>query len=460
MLLRRSILRLHLLLALLLLLLPLLSSCGWSYRAPSAGPGAGESTPVIDTPSPRGSTLPAPTAPSLPDSTKTVSPNSSQPDSGAGSGPNGSKSDALAGTTHSGQVPASDTKPAPAPSSPTTAPGGAPASGQNPSLPTRPKETSRGTHRPALPPQVVLGYYTTDWQGDRDSYDSLEAHADQINFVSPFWFSILRDGSIRLRGYDHDQLQTLARQKGVKILALVTNPGHHDAMLKDPEIRAASIDNLLQTLKKYHLDGVNIDFEGAPAENRAALVEYMKALYEKLSPEGYYVTIAVVASASYSPTDEWAGIFDYAGLAPYIDFMVLMTYDQHEESSAAGPVAAMNWVEARVKYVLSQVPAQKVVLGLAGYGYDWSEKGVQTVFARKARTLAASYGVKIQRDDKSGEANFSYTDADGVFHQVWHEDSVAVAQKLSLVDKYGLRGIALWRLGQEEDAFWEVLAKR
>lgn len=324
----------------------------------------------------------------------------------------------------------------------------------------RPPEPSRGAPRPALPTRVVLGYYVTDWAGDRASYNSLAAHADQINFVSPFWFSILRDGTIRLRGYDHSALQTLARQKGVKTLALVTNPGHHDAMLKDPQVRQTSIDNLLAWLEKYQLDGVNIDFEGAPPEDRDKLTAYMKALHEQLAPKGYYVTIAVVASASPSPNDEWAGIFDYQALAPYVDFMVLMTYDQHEESSPPGPVAAQNWVEARVKYILTQVPAAKVVLGLAGYGYDWSKKGVETVFARQAKELAATYGAEIKRDEQSGEANFTYVDAEGIQHRVWYEDSVSVAQKLRLVDKYGLRGVALWRLGQEEEAFWDALAQR
>jgi spore germination protein len=42
-------------------------------------------------------------------------------------------------------------------------------------------------------------------------------------------------------------------------------------------------------------------------------------------------------------------------------------------------------------------------------------------------------------------------------HQVWFENSRSLAYKLDLVNKYDIKGVAIWRLGQEDPGYWQVL---
>ena len=66
-------------------------------------------------------------------------------------------------------------------------------------------------------------------------------------------------------------------------------------------------------------------------------------------------------------------------IAKNSDGIILMNYDQHEETSAPGPVAAQDWFEGNLAHVLKLVPKQKVICAIGNYGYDWStpmpEKG-------------------------------------------------------------------------------------
>jgi len=48
----------------------------------------------------------------------------------------------------------------------------------------------------------------------------------------------------------------------------------------------------------------------------------------------------------------------------------------------------------------------------------------------------------------------------GVRHQVWFENRYSLAIKLGMVKNYNIGGIAFWRMGFEDDSFWETLARK
>jgi spore germination protein YaaH len=42
----------------------------------------------------------------------------------------------------------------------------------------------------------------------------------------------------------------------------------------------------------------------------------------------------------------------------------------------------------------------------------------------------------------------------GVFEYAWIENATALTPKLALQKRYGLRGISVWRIGQEDPRVW------
>jgi len=68
--------------------------------------------------------------------------------------------------------------------------------------------------------------------------------------------------------------------------------------------------------------------------------------------------------------DNWSSAFDYAAIGKYADWVQIMTYDEHWSGGTPGPIASLPWVENVIKYAITVIPKEKILLGVAAYGYD------------------------------------------------------------------------------------------
>ena len=134
-----------------------------------------------------------------------------------------------------------------------------------------------------------------------------------------------------------------------------------------------------------------------------------------------------------------------------------MAYDNHGTWSSPGPIADIRWVEKNLEYALQFIPKNKLYLCVAGYGYDWSNNGVESVDYQPTMDLVEKYQSNVRWDDDSQSPYFKYTDDNGRLHTVWYENSQSLKCKIALVDKYDLAGVALWKLGGEDPNDWPVL---
>lgn len=308
----------------------------------------------------------------------------------------------------------------------------------------------------------VIGFYA-EWYGDdTSSYDDLVKHTDAIGTIAPFWATLHEDGSVTDRGgNDHASVAKYARNNKVTTLLMVNNAKQNSqdkgihAVLANSSLRKTAIDNLEAYIQKYGLDGINIDFESVPANDRDNLTAFMQELSARLKPKGYIVSIDVFPK--HNEENDIAAAYDYASLAQCTDKIILMTYDYHGGWSDPGSVADIRSVEQDLKYALTFIPKSKLYLGIAGYGYDWSSKGVESLEYSAIQNLINRFGSDVQWDDASKSPHFSYTGPDGVTHQVWYENSQSLKYKLDLVNNYDISGIALWKLGEEDPATWQVI---
>lgn len=306
-------------------------------------------------------------------------------------------------------------------------------------------------------PPYVLGYYAQFAPDDRGAQESLAGNRSRLTSVAPLWYSLSAAGRVVRRGYDHAPVIRMAGAAGLPVLALITNSGMNSSVVADPAARSRAVEAVFELVRSEGLGGVNIDFEGLKPWAGAGFTAFVREVAERLRPAGYLVTVAVPARRNDNPDDDWIAAYDYAALGRAADYLVLMTYDQHWQTGSPGPVAALWWVEEVVRYAAARVSPRKLLLGLAGYGYDWGPgKEAQVVHAAAAADLAARHGTRLRWDEAAAEATFTYWQG-GAKHTVWVENSYSVEQRLALVDKYRLAGVALWRLGQEEDRLWEVL---
>jgi spore germination protein YaaH len=202
--------------------------------------------------------------------------------------------------------------------------------------------------------------------------------------------------------------------------------------------------------------GIELDFENLYHRDKAAFSNFVRCLAESLHSRGKILVVILQPKTNDAHGRDGPGAEDYAAIGQTADKVKVMAYDYHWNNSAAGSIAPACWVEQVLAYTVSKVAACKVVLGVPAYGYDWvGSKGRGITFQHAVYT-AWVYGAKIIVDAQNGP-HYTYIDAKGIRHEVWFEDAVSVATLLSLVNKYGVSGVAIWRLGGEDTNIYTAI---
>ena len=318
------------------------------------------------------------------------------------------------------------------------------------------------THIPsaqAAPSFVRWGYYVTY---DRTSWTTLQAHLGTLDIVSPYFFQLRADGTIE--ELSDPTADSFLRQSGITVVPMIKNvPRWNDftPLIADPVQRSAVITRLVRLVEERGYSGIHIDFEAVNAGDAPHLTAFMRELAAQLRPRGKLVTQAVVARTSDTPTT-WGGAYDYPALAEVNDYIVVMAYDFHYAGGSPGPVGPYTWVQRVVSYLTTRVPREKLILGIPLYGYDWNMTAgppARSVRYDQVRELLRRPGASSGYDETEKEAWIRYTDDQGQQHEVWHADARSVAARVDLALDRGLAGVALWRLGHEDPAVWDDLAR-
>lgn len=309
--------------------------------------------------------------------------------------------------------------------------------------------------------KIVLGFTTYYYEGDKSSYNSIVANKSSIDEIATYAY--ITDGYGKLSGLVPKNQLAYANSNGIKTFALITNEFDGERakiLLESPKNRQALINNILSSLKLNGYKGVNIDIEGVYPYDRNYYTTFLIELYKAFKPKGYMITISIPAKTSDSPSDSWSGAYDYAKIAGYANQIAIMTYDEHYPNGLPGPVASIGWVNNVMKYALTVIPKEKILLGTAAYGYDWSVNGTKAYSINQMYNLASSKHAPIIFDAVSKTPYFKYTDSKGKGHTAWFENDKSLGYKLDLVNRYNLAGIAVWRLGLEDSKYWTTIKSK
>jgi len=318
---------------------------------------------------------------------------------------------------------------------------------------------------PSIPSsdKLVLGYGTYYSSSDTSSLNSLKSHSTIIDELATHTYIVNTDGSLYIQNNVFPKSQvSFANSNGIKPLAVVRNEFNGDLahdVLTDSTARTNLLNGIQSSLKSNSFSGVNIDFELLKSSDRDVFTAFMRDLYNMLHPQGFIVSIALPAKTS--EAEKWVYAYDYAKLGSYADQVILMTYDEHYPGGQPGPVASIGWVQRIVNYASSVIPRSKLLLGIAAYGYDWTVSGGKTISTKSvsiatAASIAANNGTQIQWDSTAQVPYFNYTDSKGS-HSVYFENSTSIGYKLNIVNNSNLKGIAIWRLGLEDESYWTTI---
>jgi peptidoglycan-N-acetylglucosamine deacetylase len=357
----------------------------------------------------------------------------------------------------------------------------------------KPSHRKTRLHPSDVPLNGDEGLRAAFYQNGEAEYSSLRAHIHQIDMLFPDWLHVVSpDGNLDastslfpvqlysvvdkngIHGVDPENRVSrliVAAKEDMEVFPMLNdyNPLKSTwdgevigKMLESPAAREnlhIQLDKFLYANPGYH--GICLDFEQVPEEDEKLYANWIGEIYHDLHAKNLRLYVNAQVSAS-----DWM----LKVLAKNSDGVILMNYDQHEDSSEPGPVASQDWFEGNLHRVLKLIPKEKLICGIGNYGYDWSvplpEKGkkpsnkvldVEDVSVQEAWNRASDADADVSLEGDELNAHFAYDDEDEhVRHQVWFLDGVTALNELRASRQLGIRTFALWKLGIEDGSLWSV----
>ncbi len=334
-------------------------------------------------------------------------------------------------------------------------------------------------------PLTVAGWLPY-WKKDEAASSTLQ-YLSKLNEISPFSYTVNTNGTLKNPMKTGEEpwltLFAAARKNGVKIYPSIlwTDKNQIETILSNKKKRSAHIDEIVSEVKKQNWDGIDIDYEGKLSDTREGYAKFVTELSTNLHKDKKKLICTVEArtpiDSRYSKvTDELLARIEYANdykaIGKACDEVRIMAYDQSTDdlqlttkyqNSLYKPVADIDWVKKVVTLALEDIPAKKIQLGVATYGYKYevipkngtSTQSVPRIGAMNyiyAEELAKSLHINPTRN-QAGELSFTYsttTIMSGMSKQstylIWYSDGEAIADKIKIAKLYKLGGIAIFKL--------------
>ena len=300
--------------------------------------------------------------------------------------------------------------------------------------------------------QTPLAWAFDPWTAEGTPYQA-KLNTSGDNIISPSWFKLHSLGLEASPNINIDYVKAY-KNKGYHIWPLITNrfdSNFTSGILADQSVWKKYAHNLVQYAYIYGFDGYNFDFENIDYADRDRLTTFVSYLSNHLHQYNIKTSIDVTG---YSDSPEWSLVYNRKALADTVDYVVLMAYDETwAKSTTAGPVASYPWVRSHTERMLSEVPSQKLILGVPFYMRLWHDTNgyakSETLAMKNTGNYFANYRDKMTWDDRLKLYYLSIPTAAGS-DRIWFEDNTSLGLKLDLVKELHLGGFAAWRKGFED----------
>jgi spore germination protein len=292
--------------------------------------------------------------------------------------------------------------------------------------------------------------------------------APNLTYLAPFSFQIQRDGSLKAPPLDN--LPAIAQQNQVTLMMAVTNLENAQfsaelgsLILNNQDFQNRLLDHIISEAKRLNFKDIHLDIEHLKPEDREAYNTFLRKAAHRIHQEGFLLSTALAPKTSAAQTGAWYTAHDYKVHGEVADFVVIMTYEWGYSGGPPMAVSPIGPVRQVLTYAISEMPAEKIMMGQNLYGYDWTLPYVaggayaKALSPQDAIDLARTHHVEIMYDTKAQAPNFDYTDDSGKRHKVWFEDARSIQAKFNLIQELGLRGISYWKLGLPFPQNWLLI---
>ncbi|MBI4119438.1 MAG: peptidoglycan-binding protein [Parcubacteria group bacterium] len=359
------------------------------------------------------------------------------------------------------------------------------------------------------------------WRSASGTADVLP-YLSKLTSVMPFGYSVKSDGTLAdtAKITEEPWASFIAEAKKNKVRVIPTvmwgNGATIHKILSNTKTRIALEDEIANLVKQNGFDGIDIDFEAKQHQTITYFSTFLKGLYQRMGNKWVYCTVEArmpledrYSPGAVIPPDSADYANDYVEMNKYCDRIEIMAYDQGTidvrlnafRTAPYAPVADLPWVENLVTLASQSIARNKIVIGVPTYGYEYTVtpisgggyqyKVLWPFNPRYAIDIAAKLGITPSRNS-AGEVGFVYdpkilaaiAPAENESTQTQQEissssiaqnassqvntivpfnylswsDAQAIADKIALARKLGVRGVAVFKFdGGQDPNMWSVL---
>lgn len=306
------------------------------------------------------------------------------------------------------------------------------------------------------------------WDLFNKKYDTVENYVyyEGLDVVAPTWHSL--DEEVVFKDWYLEEYYNYYKTRNVDVWGVFNNSFDRDLTgyyLRDRDRRKSVVENIIKISKKYKYDGINLDFENLHYEDRDYLTAFIKELYIEAKRNKFVFSVDITAV---SKSENWSLIYDRYEINKYSDYLALMAYDATTSpEQGIGPIASLVWVEEAVKELKDITASNNIILGVPFYTRLWEISETEDGLYRDSTALRISSAEKFINDneipiiyDTKAKQNYGEKKIGSTTYKIWIEDEISLGYRIDLVNKYNLKGIAIWALDYSTDELWNKIHEK
>ncbi len=311
--------------------------------------------------------------------------------------------------------------------------------------------------------RVSLGWHSIGGTGGNNTLDTVTAGTTGMNVIAPTWMSMV-DNEGNIRNFGTKEYVDKAHNKGLFVWGVLDNFNYANendvsidvhGVLSSTGRRQHLVQKVMEQAQLLGMDGINVDFEGLTASVSKHYIQFLRELSLECRRQGLVLSID-----NYVPMD-FNSFYRLDIQGQIADYVIIMGYDEHWHGSGdPGSVASINFVTEGLNRTLEEVPAYKVVNAIPFYTILWQTKGAQItdeyVTMRKQDNLISAHNISPVWDEEACQNYAEWTEGD-TGYRIWFEDKQSILAKLNVMISKNIAGLAVWRLGYEEQSIWSLL---
>lgn len=304
---------------------------------------------------------------------------------------------------------------------------------------------------------VNLSWHQVTSQEANSYFSDAVENISGVNVISPTWF-YLADSDGNIVDISSAEYVKQAHDKGLKVWGLIDNftvDVNTTEILSRFSSRQKIISQLMGAAENVGLDGINVDFETLSEDAGSHFLEFLRELSIECHKRN------LILSVDNPVPEDFTSHYNRREQGEVVDYVIIMGYDEHYVGSEeAGSVASLPWVEKGVTDTLAEVPAERTILAIPFYTRLWKTTGgaltSEAIGMDQAQKVLTENHVQSIWDGSVGQNTASF-EKEGSSYDIWLEDAQSIAEKVKLIPKYKLAGVAQWKLGFENSSIWQVI---